>query len=75
MIPTLEVVLLQGGSAQDSWRRVSRRAPNLVRERGLTVIDTYHPGRQALWHKDPAVRAERSAHQEAAFQNVAAALR
>jgi hypothetical protein len=41
-------------------------------ELGLTVIDTYHPGRQALWHKDPGVRAERLAHQVAAFQWAAA---
>lgn len=36
LIPPLEVVLFQTRSAQDSWRRVTRRAPNLVRERGLT---------------------------------------
>jgi len=72
LMPKLKVVLLQGGSARDSWRWVTRRAPKLVGERGLTVIDTYHPGRQALWHKDPAVRAERLAHQVAAFQQAAA---
>jgi hypothetical protein len=72
LVPKLKVVLLQGGSARDSWRRVTRRAPNLVGERGLTVIDTYHPGRQALWHKDPAVRAERAAHQVSAFEQAAA---
>ena len=72
LMPKLKVVLLQGGTARDSWRRATRRAPNLVGERGLTVIDTYHPGRQALWHKDPAVRAERLAHQVAAFQHAAA---
>ena len=70
----LEVVLLQGGSARDSWRRLQKRAPRLVRDRGLTVIETYHPGRQALWHKDPAVRAERVAHQKDAFQQIAETL-
>lgn len=75
LMPKLKVVLLQGGSARDSWRRVTRRAPKLVVERGLTVIDTYHPGRQALWHKDLDVRAERLTHQVSAFQQVAAALR
>jgi hypothetical protein len=68
LMPKLKVVLLQGRSARDSWRRVTRRAPKLVGKLGLTVIDTYHPGRQALWHKDPGVRAERLAHQVAAFQ-------
>jgi hypothetical protein len=66
LMPKLKVVLLQGGTARDSWRRVTRRAPKLVGERGIKVIDTYHPGRQALWHKDPAVRAEGVAHQVAA---------
>lgn len=70
----LEVVLLQGGSARDSWRRVQKRVPDLVRDRGLSVIETYHPGRQALWHKDPAVRAARVAHQVAAFQQIAETL-
>jgi hypothetical protein len=75
LLPNLEVVLLQGGSAKDSWRRVRRRAPNIVQERGLTVIDTYHPGRQALWHRDPAVRAGRIIHQETAFRRAADALK
>jgi hypothetical protein len=75
LMPKLAVVLLQGGSARDSWRRVTRRAPKLMGERGLSVIDTYHPGRQALWHKEPAVRAERLAHQVAAFQKAAAVCR
>lgn len=75
LMPKLKVVLLQGGSARDSWRRVTRRAPKLVGERGLTVIDTYHPGRQALWHKDPAVRADRLTHQLSAYEKAAATLR
>jgi hypothetical protein len=75
MIPTLEVVLLQGGSARDAWHRVGRRRPDLVQNRNLTVIETYHPGRQALWHKDPLEREARVAHQEAAFSRVATTLR
>lgn len=71
LAPQFKVVLLQGGSARDSWRRVQKRAPRLVRDRRPTVIETYHPGRQALWHKDPAIRAARAADQVDAFQQVA----
>ncbi|WP_104099496.1 uracil-DNA glycosylase [Cryobacterium sp. M96] len=72
LAPAVQVVLLQGGDALRSWRRVLRRTPNLAKD--LTVIPTYHPGRQSLWHKDPAERVRRIDHQTDAYQQVAEAL-
>ena len=72
LAPAVHVVLLQGGDAHRSWRRVLRRSPNLSKD--LTVIPTYHPGLQALWHKDPAERIRRVNHQADAYQQVAEAL-
>ncbi|TFD71603.1 uracil-DNA glycosylase [Cryobacterium sp. Hb1] len=72
LAPAVQVVLLQGGDARKSWRRVLRRSPNLAED--LTVIPTYHPGQQALWHKEPAERIRRIDHQADAYQQVAAAL-
>lgn len=68
MLPKLRVVLLQGGSAKNSWQRLLKHAPQLMQERGVEVIATYHPGRSALWHPDPEVRARRVEHQLEAFR-------
>jgi hypothetical protein len=59
LIPKIRVVMLHGGSARDGWKRLTRNRPNLVRERDLTVIETYHTSRQAFWHRDPSVREHR----------------
>ena len=64
------VVLLQGNDAKDTWRRVLRARPTVERDRDLTVIDTIHPGRQALFHPDPAVRARRIQGQVDAFEHL-----
>ncbi|NYF09819.1 hypothetical protein HDC94_000975 [Leifsonia sp. AK011] len=60
MLPDLEIVLLQGASAQDSWRRAVIARPDLL-TRGLTVVSSFHPARQALFHRDPEVREARRA--------------
>jgi uracil-DNA glycosylase len=72
LLPRVDVVLLQGATAQKAWRRVERRHPHLRRRRPLTVIETYHPSRQALRDPDPAERQRRIDHRIAAFQQVAA---
>ncbi|TFC28776.1 uracil-DNA glycosylase [Cryobacterium sp. TMT1-3] len=74
LAPAVQVVLLQGGDARRSWRRVLRRSPNLTENRELTVIPTYHPGIQALWHRDPAERIRRVNHQTDAYRQLAAIL-
>lgn len=75
MLPDLRVVLLQGNEAADVWRRVIRRRPTLVIERGFDVIASIHPGRQALWAADPLEREARKAKQQSAFERLAELLR
>ncbi|MFB6613202.1 uracil-DNA glycosylase [Streptomyces sp. NPDC056367] len=62
LMPRVEVVLLQGSEAQDAWRRLLKTHSGVVRERTLKVVSTYHPGRQALFVRDPDERARRAQH-------------
>jgi hypothetical protein len=75
LLPHLRVVLLQGRDACDVWGRSLRRRPSLVADLTLEVVTTYHPGRQALWSADPAVRQARAQHRKNAYLHVAVALR
>lgn len=75
LMPVLRVVLLQGRDAQDVWRRVVRRQPDMLSERNIAVIETYHPGRQALWSPDPAVREQRHRDRQEAYRQTAELLR
>lgn len=75
LMPKVEVVLLQGGEAQDAWRRLLKTHPGAVRERSLKVVSTYHPGRQALFTPDPEERARRAQHRVDSFQTVGDLLR
>jgi hypothetical protein len=74
LLSEVRVVLLQGAHARDGWARLTRRHPGRARQ-VPTVVATYHPSRQALFHPDPAVRQARVEHREAAYRQVAAALR
>jgi len=69
-LPRLRVVILNGGEAQDVWRRLEKRhgVP-----RGIEKIPTYHTSRQALIGP-PEVRASREAHLRAAFARAATVL-
>lgn len=73
LLPHLEVVLLQGRDAERIWARALVLDPALPGP-GVEVVRTIHPGRQALFHRDPGVRAERQAHQVTAFARVGAIL-
>jgi hypothetical protein len=73
VLPELRVVLLQGGEAKTLWKRFARQHPEVAQR--YTVVQTYHPGRTALRHPDPEVRAAREARRVAAFEEVRAALR
>jgi hypothetical protein len=78
LMPRLRVVLLQGGEARAGWRKLERQRADVVEalhERGVTVEATHHPGRQALWHPDPAVRSARLATRRASYERVAGLLR
>jgi uracil-DNA glycosylase len=68
LLPKLRVVMLHGGVAQNGWRKFTKRYPNLVHEKGLHVIKTYHTSRQAFWHKDPKVRKKRKEHLKKSFE-------
>jgi hypothetical protein len=74
LMPKLKVVMLHGGSAQDGWRRLTRRYPHLVATSGLSVIATYHTSRQAFWHPDAEVRKARKEHLRASFDQASRVL-
>lgn len=74
LLPHLRIVLLQGRDAQDTWRRLAARHPETLQPKGLQVVSTYHPGRQALWARDPAVRQARVQDRLHAYARVAQAL-
>ena len=70
LLPRLRVVMLNGGEAQDVWKRLKKR-PGIRPD--VRVIPTYHTGKQAFIGS-PEVRAERMAHLRAAFAQAAAEL-
>lgn len=73
LAPDLTVVMLHGGDARVGWRRFARQFPTAANH--LVTVETYHTSRQAFWHKDPAVRAQRRAKLDADFAHVADLLR
>ena len=62
------VVMLHGGSAQDGWRRLTRRYRDVVS--GVEVVCTYHTSNQAFIGPSE-VRAARMAALTAAFARTA----
>jgi hypothetical protein len=75
LMPYLKVVLLQGRDAQDTWKRLAKRHPEIVQQVRFQVVGTYHPGRQALWSRDPVVRDDRAQDRVRAYLRVAEVLR
>jgi hypothetical protein len=75
LIPQCRVVLLQGTHAVDVWRRVLKQSPTLEQDRNLHSVESIHPGRQALWTRDPAERQARLDKQKAAYARIAELLR
>lgn len=73
MMSQLRVVFLQGNDARNGWARLVKRHPDKAR-RPERVIATFHPGRQALFHPDPDVRAARSEHRRNAYRELAEVL-
>ncbi|WP_319452492.1 MULTISPECIES: uracil-DNA glycosylase [unclassified Mycobacterium] len=74
LLPVLRVILLQGRDAAAGWRRVATKAPKLVGDKDLMVVECIHPSRQALWTSDPMVRQQRLDQRDAAYASVAGAL-
>lgn len=73
--PAIQVVVLQGGDAQASWKLLRRHYPLAMRTRRLSVVETYHPSRQALFTPDPAEQERRRLRRFEAFREVAGALK
>lgn len=57
MLPQLEVVLLQGGTARKAWERLSLAEPAIIDR--LEVIPTYHTSPRVIAHVSPAERDRR----------------
>ncbi|GAA4989048.1 uracil-DNA glycosylase [Pseudonocardia tropica] len=73
LMTNLRAVFLQGNDARNGWSRLVKRYPDRARK-VETVIATFHPGRQALFHPDPDVRRSRVEHRAAAYRELAGAL-
>jgi hypothetical protein len=71
LLSQLRVVMLHGGSAKDGWKRLIRKHPDIVAERRLCILPTYHPGRQAFRDRDRAVRESRREHLRESFYQAA----
>jgi hypothetical protein len=71
LMPHLQVILLQGRDAQNTWDRLARQHPDLAQRQNLQVVRTYHPSRQALRSPDPAIRRAREQDRADAYQRVA----
>lgn len=74
LLPNLQVVILHGGTAHNSWKRLIRSFPYIIEERGLCVIETYHTSRQAFWHPDEKVREARRLHLRDSLRRAASIL-
>lgn len=72
LLRDLRVLMLMGGDAQNGWRRVRSRYPDLLPGDDVKIIRTYSPGAQALRHPDPAERARRQEDLKTAFFQAAA---
>lgn len=74
MESNLQVVLLQGGHARSLWRKLMRLDKGFVGLPGVTVVETFHPGNQALQTNDPDERRRRVDRRIQAMAEVAAVL-
>jgi Uracil DNA glycosylase superfamily len=72
LLPQLQVVMLHGGSAQDGWRRLTRRHPDAAIR--LEVVPTYHTSSQAFIGP-PEIREARKAALTEAFAHAARILK
>ncbi len=71
LLPNLQVVMLHGGIAQNGWRRLLRKYPDVATTRKLLVLEACHTSRRAFIHRDPNVREARRKHLEESFHKAA----
>lgn len=74
LMPRVRVVLLQGGHAQQAWKKFALIAPSTIAKRGLVAVPTFHPGNQALQTSDPVERQRRIDRRIQAIDEVVAVL-
>ncbi len=74
LLPALRVIMLLGGTAQNGWKRLLKRKPELASRPGLLAIPSYSPGPRALWNPEPAERERRRQDRRDAFRRAAAAI-
>jgi hypothetical protein len=75
LMPDLRVVLVHGIAAEKGWKLFLREHLDLVEQRGIVSVATYHTSRQALQTPDPVVRELREAHIRNACALAASVLR
>lgn len=75
LLPRLRIVLLLGGDAKRAWALFESLHPLYLEERRIAVRATHHASRQALFHRDPDVRAGREQDIRDAFGDAAAIVR
>lgn len=75
LTPRLRVVVVHGAAADQGWKLVPREHLDLVEQRGIVSVATYHTSRQALQTPGPVERALREAHIRNACALAASVLR
>jgi hypothetical protein len=75
LLPRLRVVMLHGGAADKGWKLFLRENLELVEQRGIVWLSTYHTSRQALQTPDRVERELREASIRNAFALAASVLR
>lgn len=75
VLDRVSVIMLQGVHAKEGWRIFSGRHQELIEARNLSVVWTYHPSPQAMFHPDPSVRSTRYVHRMRTAAEVAGLLR
>lgn len=73
LLRELRIVMLLGGTAVKSWRRLERRDPVLASR--CPVFETFHTGNRAFAGVSVAERERRLADQRIVFEAMAAALK
>jgi hypothetical protein len=74
LLPKLRVIMIHGRSAQRGWKRFMSRHGQLVLDRDLLVVSTWHTSQRALLHRNSAVREMRMEDLKLAFRQAAARL-
>ena len=75
MLPKLKVIMLHGCTAKNFWKKLVKQHQGLLFNKDLHVIETYHTSKQAFWHKDREVRAQRRENLKKAFADASRILR